>query len=349
VRCNRAGRLIRAKAGYTQLVEGRVLRFVAPRRVEIQRLEVRPPEPGEVLVRTRWSGISGGTELLAYRGELDERLELDETLPSLRGTFRYPFAYGYSCVGEVERSGPDGPAEGTTVFAFQPHQDVFTVGAGDVVAVEGLDARLATLFPLVETALQVTLDAGRRLGEPVVVLGLGAVGLLTASLLQRAGAGVLGTDPRRDRRESATLFGIPVVDVTEVRDAVAVSGSGTGVPLVVDATGSPAALPLALQLLAHEGEVLVCSWYGSREVRLPLGGAFHRRRLSIRSTQVSTIPARLSGRWDVDRRRRTAMGLMTELPLKLLASHEVAFESAESAYAALDRGDEGVMHVALRY
>ena len=80
-----------------------MLRFVAPRRVEIQRVEVRPPAPGEVLVRTRWSGISGGTELLAYRGELDETLELDETIGSLEGTFRYPFAYGYSCVGEVER------------------------------------------------------------------------------------------------------------------------------------------------------------------------------------------------------------------------------------------------------
>ena len=97
-----------------------MLRFVAPRRVEIQRVQVRPPAPGEVLVRTRWSGISGGTELLAYRGELDESLALDETIPSLEGTFRYPFAYGYSCVGEVERSGPEGPDEGSTVATVSP-------------------------------------------------------------------------------------------------------------------------------------------------------------------------------------------------------------------------------------
>jgi len=125
--------------------------------------------------------------------------------------------------------------------------------------------------------------------------------------------------------------------------------SGAGVPLVVDATGSPPALAYALDLLAHEGEVLVCSWYGTKEVRLPLGGAFHRRRLSIRSTQVSTIPALISGRWDVARRRHAAMRLMTELPLKLLATDEVPFEHAGEAYAALDRGDQGVMHVALRY
>jgi 2-desacetyl-2-hydroxyethyl bacteriochlorophyllide A dehydrogenase len=330
-------------------VEARVLRFVAPRRVEIQRVEVRPPEAGQVLVRTRWSGVSGGTELLAYRGELDERLELDETLPSLRGTFRYPFAYGYGCVGEVERSGPDGPAEGTVVFAFHPHQDVFTAGAEDVVAVDGVDARTATLFPLVETALQVSLDAGPRLEEPVVVMGMGAVGVLTASLLQRAGADVHGVDPRPDRRAIAGAFGLPVVDASAIREEVATMTSGAGVPLVVDATGSPPALAYALDLLAHEGEVLVCSWYGTKEVRLPLGGAFHRRRLSIRSTQVSTIPALISGRWDVARRRHAAMRLMTELPLKLLATDEVPFEHAGEAYAALDRGDQGVMHVALRY
>lgn len=304
---------------------------------------------GEVLVRTRWSGISGGTELLAFRGELDPDLDRDETLSALEGSFRYPFTYGYSCVGEIERSAVDGLAEGTTVFAFHPHQDLFTVRAADVVAVDTVDGRVATLFPLVETALQVALDAGPRIEEPVVVLGLGPVGALTAATMQRSGANVLGADPRGDRREAAAQFGVHAVDPSEIRAAVEASTSGIGVALVVDATGSPSALPLALELLAHEGQALVCSWYGNKEVRLPLGRAFHRRRLQIRSTQVSTIPSRLAGRWNVTRRRRVAMRLMTELPLKMLATHDVPFERAAEAYAALDRGDEGVMHVAMSY
>ena len=258
--------------GYQNGVEGRELRFVGPRRVEIQRVEVRPPGPGEVLVRTRWSGISGGTELLAYRGELDPDLELDETLSCLGGTFRYPFAYGYSCVGEVEHSGVDGLEEGATVFAFHPHQDRFTVGDADVVSLDAVDGRAATLFPLVETALQVCLDAGPRLEEPVVVLGLGPVGVLTAALLQRSGAEVTGVDPRGDRRASAAAFGIRAVDAAEIRPDVDASTSGAGVPLVVDASSAPSALPLALELLAHEGEALVCSWYGNKEVSLPSAG-----------------------------------------------------------------------------
>src|SRR4029079_4377714 len=101
----------------------------------------------------------------------------------------------------------------------------------------------------------------------------------------------------------------------------------------------------ALALLRHEGEVLVCSWYGTKDVSLPLGREFHRRRLQIRSTQVSTVPARLAERCGVPRRRVVATKLLSELPLKLLATHDVPFDEAREAYAALDRGDEGLMHV----
>ena len=330
-------------------MKGRVLRFVAPRRVGYAVLDVPPPADGELLVRTRWSGISGGTELLAYRGELDAGSARDETLSSLAGRFEYPFAYGYSCVGEVLTSHVDDVPEGATVFAFHPHQDLFTVRGSDVVTVDRVDGRLATLFPLVETALQVSLDAGSRLEEPVVVLGLGPIGILTAALLDRAGAKAVGVDPRRDRRETAVLFGVPAVDAPEIGAVVEQLTSGAGVPLVVDATGHPPALARALELLGHEGEVLVCSWYGTKDVSLPLGREFHRRRLQIRSTQVSTIPARLADRWDVNRRRKVATRLLSELPLKLLTTHDVAFDQAADAYAALDRGDPGLMHVELRY
>ena len=330
-------------------MKGRVLRFVAPRRVGYAVVDVLPPADGELLVRTRWSGISGGTELLAYRGELDPDSARDETISSLGGRFEYPFAYGYSCVGEVVTSHDDDVPEGAAAFAFHPHQDLFTVRGTDAVIIDQVDGRSATLFPLVETALQVSLDAGPRLEEPVVVLGLGPVGILTAALLDRVGAEVVGVDPREDRREAAILFGIPAVNVSEIGAVVERLTSGAGVPLVVDATGHPPALARALELLRHEGEVLVCSWYGTKDVSLPLGREFHRRRLQIRSTQVSTIPTHLAGKWDVQRRRRVATRLLTELPLKLLTTHDVAFDRAAEAYAALDRGDAGLMHVALRY
>ena len=106
---------------------GTALRFVAPRRVELGPVAVPDPADGELLVKAEFSGISGGTEMLAYRGEIDPALPLDETLDALGGTFTYPFAYGYSAVGTVERSRGRVP-EGTRVFAFHAHQDRFVVG-----------------------------------------------------------------------------------------------------------------------------------------------------------------------------------------------------------------------------
>jgi 2-desacetyl-2-hydroxyethyl bacteriochlorophyllide A dehydrogenase len=330
-------------------VKARGVRFAAPRTVEVVDVDVPDPEDGQVLVRTERSGISGGTELLAYRGELDPDMSVDETLGTMSGTFRYPFEYGYSCAGVVERSRTDTLPEGARVFAFHPHRGALVASPTDLVRLEGIDARKAVLFPFVETALQISLEADTVREEPVVVTGLGPVGLLSSLLLERAGARVIGVEPREGRRKVATGLGFRAVGPEDVADEVAVETADRGVPLVVESSGAPRALADALPLLAHEGTALVASWYGAKPVALPLGGDFHRRRLTIRSTQVSTIPAALSERWTVARRRVVAGDLMHDLPLAELATHEFPIEDAPAAYAALDRGEEGLLHAALRY
>jgi 2-desacetyl-2-hydroxyethyl bacteriochlorophyllide A dehydrogenase len=315
--------------------------------VEITEVALPPLRAGDALVRTLYSGISSGTELLAYRGDIDSRLPLDESIGALGGTFSFPFHYGYSCVGVVEQGPPEVP-EGSLVFAFHPHQDSFVVPAPTLVHLDAIEARAATLFPLVETALQVALDAGPTLEDDVVVFGLGAIGVLSALLLQRGGAHVLGVDLLPWRRETARVAGVDAVAPEDVGLAIADRGAG-GVPLVVEASGNPAVLATALGLLAHEGTVLVVSWYGTANVPLPLGAEFHRRRLTLRSSQVSSIPARVRDRWSVDRRREAVRDLLRELPLQLLATHTVPFERASEAFAALDRSQEGLIHAALGY
>ncbi len=329
-------------------MQGRAVTFVAPRQVEVREQEVPEPGDGQVLVRTLYSGISAGTEMLAYRGEVDPQLPLDSSITALSGRFGYPFRYGYSCVGRVERSRA-AAAVGSVVFAFHPHQDRFVVDAADTVPLGAVDPRLGTLFPLVETALQVALDAGDVLEQPVVVVGLGAVGILTAVLLLRAGARVIATELRPWRREAVAVFGMSAVPPERLKRIVTAETDGAGVPLLVEVSGDPAALAAALPLLAHEGTALVASWYGVRPVTLPLGEEFHRRRLTIRSTQVSTIPARLAAAWTCHRRRATARRLLDELPVRFLATHVFDFEDAAAAYAAVDRGEPGLLHAALGY
>src|SRR5258708_4845417 len=126
-------------------VPARALFKTAPRCVDIRDLPTPRPAAGEVLVRTMCSGISGGTERLVYRGEVPAEFALDDTIDALGGTFSYPFAYGYACVGEVAESGQ-------AVFAFHPHQDIFAVRASELIPLPGIDSAAATLFPLVEPA-----------------------------------------------------------------------------------------------------------------------------------------------------------------------------------------------------
>jgi 2-desacetyl-2-hydroxyethyl bacteriochlorophyllide A dehydrogenase len=322
--------------------------FVEAHRVEIRAVPLTEPGPDEVLVRTAFSGISPGTEMLAYRGELDERVSVDETLPALSGRFRFPFRYGYSCVGRVEQPGAD-LAEGAAVFAFHPHQDRFVVAAGDAIEIGDVDLRQATLFPLVETALQVSLETEAEPEAIIVVTGLGVVGLLCSLLLQQGGARVLASDPVASRRELAGTLGIESVAPADLQARVTDATSTEGAPLLVEASGNPSALADGLELLAHEGTALVVSWYGTKPVPLPLGADFHRRRLTIRSSQVSTIPARLAGAWSLDRRRHAARALLNELPLGELATHQIPFRSAPDAFGLVDRGAPGLLHAALCY
>jgi threonine dehydrogenase-like Zn-dependent dehydrogenase len=312
----------------------RALIHTAPRRVEVRAVPAPRPAAGEVLVRTLRSGISGGTERLVYRGEVPAGLALDDTIAALGGAFSYPFAYGYACVGEVAESGQ-------LVFAFHPHQDVFAARTADLIPLPAVDPAAATLFPLVETALQVTLDAGAGYRDRVIVLGAGVLGLLTSLLLQRSGWRPVLAEPQAWRRDLAGSLGAATAAPDELTAAE--------VPLVIDASGNPDAPAAALDLLAHEGTLLIASWFGTKSVPLPLGGAFHRKRLVIRSTQVSTVPARLSGTWTRARRRRETAELLTGLPLGQLCTHDFAFGQAADAFRAVDEGIPGLMHAVLDY
>jgi 2-desacetyl-2-hydroxyethyl bacteriochlorophyllide A dehydrogenase len=324
------------------------VQFSAPRAVELIDIELPAPAEGQALVSSLYSGISGGTEMLAYRGEIDPDLPLDESIGALSGTFSWPFQYGYSVVGRINESRCS-LQPGATVFCFHPHQAHLLAEQDDIVEVSGVDPRVATLLPLVETALQISLDAGPVAHQPVVVAGLGAVGILAGALLHRAGATVLASDPLPWRRAVARSFSLSSVDPRELKTHVADLTEGRGTSLVVEASGNPEVLSEVLDLMAHEGTVLVASWFGTKPVSLPLGGAFHRRRLTLRSTQVSTIPARLTGEWTKKKRMETALSLMKELPLELLATHEFPLSQVSRAFRAVDSSTDGLIHAAINY
>ncbi len=243
-------------------------------------MTVPAPRPDEVLVRTIASGISRGTERLVLTGHVPPSQYDTMRAPFQDGEFPGPVKYGYLNVGVVEQ-GPDDLA-GRTVFCLYPHQTRYVVPASAITVVpEGVPTRRAVLAGTVETAVNALWDAAVLIGSRVVVMGAGAVGCCVARLLAgMPGVEVVLADVDASREAVATALGVAFTrpeDAPGERD------------LVVHTSATAAGLQRSLDLLRTDGTVVEVSWYGDAEVPLALGGAFHARRLTIRSSQVGTV------------------------------------------------------------
>jgi len=309
--------------------------------------------PREVRVVATASAVSHGTEMLVFRGQIPEGLELD--LPTLRGSFDFPIKYGYASAGRVVEAGADVRRlkPGDPVFVHHPHQSTYVVPEAMPVRLpDGLDPTLGVFLANVETAANVVIDAAPRLGERVAVFGQGVIGLLITQLLRRTGPGqIIVVEPVARRRELARQVGADVaLDANaDVVSAIRELTDGAGVDLVIEASGSVGALDRALETLAFGGTCVVCSWYGTKPVQLRLGGPFHRRRLRIVSSQVSTIDAALQPRWTQQRRLALARDLLADLELGALISHRIPVEQAAEAYALVDQHADQTVQVILTY
>ncbi len=347
--------------------EARALYFICPGRVEL-RGESLVRRPGQVRVRSALMGISHGTELLAFRGQLPAGLEADPVLGSLPGCLEYPLKYGYSNCGRIEQGslgggagsvadpGPgDGGAPhlraGQRVFAFYPHQNLFDAGPAELVALpDEVSDEQAVFLANLETALGIVHDAGPRLGDCALVVGLGVVGLLVSALLLRSGVGgLIGVEPHALRREQAERLGCRTLSPQEprLRERIAQLTGGRGPDAAINCSGSEAGLQLAVDTLCFEGTLVEASWYGSRPVTLELGAAFHRRRLRLVSSQVSRVASALGPRWDKSRRLALAVELLPALDPSGWITHRFPLSRAQEAFELLDRHPERVLQVVL--
>jgi len=296
----------------------------APGRGEIRPISLPEPGSGDVVVRALRSGVSRGTETLAFRGAVPPRAPFQE------GEFPGPVKYGYLSVGAVE----EGPAElrGRTVFCLYPHQTAYVVPAGAVTVVpDGVPLARAVLAGTVETAVNAVWDAAPLVGDRVAVVGAGMVGCCVARLLARFPAvEVTLVDVDASRAEVAAALG---VGFARPEDAVG------GCDLVVHTSATSAGLQRSLELLAPEATVLDLSWYGDEEVRLSLGGAFHSGRLGLRASQVGTLSPARSGRRTTGDRLALALELLRDEAFDALLSGESRFDELPAVMARLAAGD----------
>ncbi|MFF8970779.1 zinc-binding alcohol dehydrogenase [Streptomyces sp. NPDC014995] len=311
----------------------------SPGHGEIRDVDLPDPADGEVVVRSLYSGVSRGTETLVFRGQVPVSQYTAMRAPFQEGDFPAPVKYGYLNVGLVEE-GPDALV-GRTVFSLFPHQTRFVVPASAVTVVpDGVPAERAVLAGTVETAVNALWDAAPLVGDRIAVVGGGMVGCSVAALLARfPGVRVQLVDADPARAKVAEVLGVGFATPEEA--------SG-GCDLVVHASATEQGLARCLELLTAEGTVLELSWYGDRQVSLPLGEAFHSRRLVIRSSQVGTVSPARANRTYADR-LALALELLADPALDALITGESAFEELPEVLPRLARGEIPALCHRVRY
>jgi threonine dehydrogenase-like Zn-dependent dehydrogenase len=298
----------------------------APGEGEIRYVPLPARGPDDLLVRTRFTGISRGTESLVFTGRVPASERTRMRAPFQDGEFPAPVKFGYINVGLVEE-GPDA-LRGRHVFVLFPHQTRYVVPAGWAHPLpEGLPPRRGVLAANLETAVNGMWDARPHVGDRIAVVGAGTVGCLVAWLASRiSGCRVQLVDVNPARAAVARQLGVTFASPAEAEP---------GVDLAVHASGSPDGLALALRLAGTEASIVEMSWFGDQAVPLPLGEAFHANRLTIASSQVGRIAPAQRARWDARRRMDLVLDLLRDASLDALLTGETPFESLPQTMKAL--------------
>ncbi|NWF62709.1 MAG: oxidoreductase [Chloroflexi bacterium] len=332
----------------------KTLFFTAPKQVEVRETRLPDLKTDEILVETICSAISAGTEMLVYRGQFPH---LHDSQDGLSSDLEYPLAYGYACVGKVRETGKqvDKSWLGKTVFSFQPHTSSFIAHPSSLISIpDSLSPENACFLPNMETAVNLVQDGAPILGERVLVLGQGVVGLLTASLLLEFPLENLtvvdGIELRRNAIQAeGNLLNLSKGQKSKVENFDPKDLQPSTFDLSFELTGSPAALNTAIEHTAFSGRIVIGSWYGQKRAEVDLGGSFHRSRIRLISSQVSTISPELSGRWDKRRRFEVAWQALERIQPQKWITHRFSLDDSAKAYQLLDENPQETVQVVFEY
>lgn len=307
---------------------------------ELRMAQLPECSEGQVKVRTIYSAISRGTESLVFNNQIPQSEYGRMQAPFQEGQFPFPVKYGYINVGVVEKGAES--LLGKTVFCLYPHQSHYVVPADAVTPVPtGIPASRAVLAANMETAVNALWDSSATLGDKITVVGAGVVGCLIGYLASKtAGCEVQLVETYAPRKKIADVLNLSFAEPADaLRDR----------DLVVHTSATERGLNTALSLAGFEATVLELSWFGRNPVTVDLGGAFHSRRLQIRSSQVGQIANSQRSRWDYKRRLALALSLLDDPLLDCLISDESDFKDLPSTLSALALGNSGALCHRIRY
>lgn len=320
--------------------EAEALWYVGPGRAEIRAGSVATPGVGGVRVRALYGALSRGTERLVFLGRVPESEYQRMRAPFMSGAFPFPVKYGYATVGRVE-AGPEELID-RLVFSLHPHQSVFTVPADAVVPLPpGVPPVRAVLAANMETALNAVWDATPGPADQIAIVGGGVVGSLVAWLCgQLPGTQTTLVDVEPGRAEIARALGV---------NFALPEHAPADCDLIFHASGHADGLATALALAGDEATVIEMSWYGVGDVAIPLGGAFHSRRLRLISSQVGRVAPSHRTRWTPRRRLAAALELLADPALDPLLAPAVPFHHLPIRLPDMLAPDGGMLCPLIRY
>jgi hypothetical protein len=316
-------------------VSADALWYVGPGRAEIRTERLKPLGEGKVRVRALYGAISRGTEALIAAGRVPVSEYQRMRAPFMAGNFPFPVKYGYSTIGQVEAGPPD--LVGRNVFALHPHQTLFDIPEDFAVPVPAeITLSRAVMAANMETALNATWDAAPGPYGRVAVIGAGVVGALVAFLCAR----IEGTE-------------VTLVDIDPSRETLA-AALGVGFApgdceFVFHTSASAEGLTTALNIAAEEATIVELSWYGSGIVSVPLGGAFHSRRLKLVSSQVGKVAPSQRAAFTHRQRLEAAIKLTAHPHLDVLLTPAVSFRELPAVLPDILKPRSGVLCQLITY
>ena len=277
-----------------------------------------------IVVRTRCSAISAGTEKMSVglarktligkaraRPDLVRQVlrkvrtdGLKATMDRVASKLEEAVPLGYSASGDVVEVSQGEvsfkPGDGVAIggVGYATHAEFNLVPRNLCARIpEGVsygDAAFATIGAI---ALQGVRQARPLIGERIVVIGLGLIGMLTVQILKANGCAVLGVDPDEERTRRATALGADIAVSSDADKACANFTSGYGADAVIIAAATPSSQPIeqAAELSRHKGRVVAVGLVGMQVPR----DAFYRKELDLRLA-MSYGP----GRYDPDYEER---------------------------------------------
>jgi 2-desacetyl-2-hydroxyethyl bacteriochlorophyllide A dehydrogenase len=334
-------------------MKAKQLWFTAPGAVEVKNVQLAGLAADEVLIRTSYSAISAGSELLAYKGLLPSELPLDASLPAMKNqSSSYPLQYGYACTGRIEQLGRalDCNLLGAKVFAFSPHASHFISKVSELIMLpDDISEEAGIFIANMETAVNLKKDGEIKPIDAVAILGLGVVGQLLAIVIDPVKKKSLCLlDGIESRREMVDVIGsvqLMPPDMTLIRNKL----SDGGFDLIFELSGSLEALNMSIELSNFAGRIIVGSWYGEKPGRINLGGKFHRNRLQLISSQVSSINPKFQDVWNKEQRMQEALDAIRHCYPQRLITHRYSLADAAQAYRLLDETPEKAVQVIFEY